>query len=605
MDQTKDPIANGDSANHHSADHKAPEEPHAPHAIENIEAAQSKLEKTSKITNRSCDMENHFDSDSEKFDHNAAHVHANGTDNGVAGHKAHSENQRASLSVDDKMNEEYHEKVEALEELHDKEKLIKEDILKEAQRIGFDLQIDEKILPPSIDFNYMTSDNLDQPPTLAPNNSVAISCAQFDPNVLQAPIAGKVTKQAQEGENKVFIFGSAECDQFYINDDVFESKRPVEIPFFAQHGIKIVKITCGAQHTAILDQEGKVYTWGNADDGCLGRTVTDKSTVPGLVELDEPVDLLTSGESHTICANSKSGSYYFWGTLKSALSGKLASSPLPKKVSDYSIKRKGISDLKSGYNHIVMLSGSKVYSWGDNDTGALGTAFRQGKTATKVDEPRSLTLKGITRIFTGGNHSFFIDKKDRVFACGLNNYAQLGIEPAEDSNIIALPVEIPGLVGKWIKDIRGGEHHTLILMNNGWLFGAGRNDDGQIGTFDHSIKIGGFTKLSHTPMANSIATSHHFNYAQDAEMENFYSWGMGFSYVLGNGDEESIDEAYKINNTKFFKDSFPSYLDLGHSHVVYTVNKLGSEKVLAESLENHKREYTRSRSRKQTKKVPQ
>lgn len=29
-----------------------------------------------------------------------------------------------------------------------------------------------------------------------------------------------------------------------------------------------------------------------------------------------------------------------------------------------------------------------------------------------------------------------------------------------------------------IKDIRGGENHTLILLKNGDIYGAGKNDSG-------------------------------------------------------------------------------------------------------------------------------
>ena len=346
-----------------------------------------------------------------------------------------------------------------------------------------------------------------------------------------------------------------------------------------------------------------MHTWGNADEGCLGREVAEKSTVPSRVELDEPVDLISSGESHTIVANSVSGHYFYWGTLKSALSGKLISEAQPKKYQNYVLKRKGITDIASGGNHILLLSAGKAYSWGDNDTGALGSIFRHGSTTHDVDEPRALALKNVTRIFACGNHSFFIDKSDRVMVCGLNNYEQLGFETIGDEKTEPLPVILPNLKGAWIKDIKGGEHHTLILTNNGWIFGAGRNDDGQLGTLDPNFEISGFKRLAHLPGVDRLWTSSHFNYAEEVGRHNFYSWGMGFSYVLANGQEETVEEAFKISNERFFKNSYPSSLDLGHSHVVFCINKSGDRQVLLEALQNKKRQPTRTKSTRPAKKV--
>jgi regulator of chromosome condensation len=55
--------------------------------------------------------------------------------------------------------------------------------------------------------------------------------------------------------------------------DYYEIKRPKKIPIFDTGipGRKICKIVCGGMHTVALSTMGKVYTWGNNDDGALGR----------------------------------------------------------------------------------------------------------------------------------------------------------------------------------------------------------------------------------------------------------------------------------------------------------------------------------------------
>lgn len=39
-----------------------------------------------------------------------------------------------------------------------------------------------------------------------------------------------------------------------------------------------------------------------------------------------------------------------------------------------------------------------------------------------------------------------------------------------------------------------------------------------------------------------VLSANHYNYAKDIE-NNFYAWGFGNSYVLGNGKEDSLSEA--------------------------------------------------------------
>lgn len=98
-----------------------------------------------------------------------------------------------------------------------------------------------------------------------------------------------------------------------------------------------------------------------------------------------------------------------WGTVKSTLTGKLFASDLPAPKDFYVFKRNKIQDLKSGSNHMLILSRGRAYSFGDNDTGALGTVLRGRLETTKISDPCCLGLKKVARIFTGQNHSFLIN----------------------------------------------------------------------------------------------------------------------------------------------------------------------------------------------------
>jgi hypothetical protein len=66
----------------------------------------------------------------------------------------------------------------------------------------------------------------------------------------------------------------------------------------------------------------------------------------------------------------------------------------------------------------------------------------------------------------------------QVYACGLNNYGQLGTGDKENH---AQPTLVPKLTDVGVIDIQGGEHHTMVLTNTGRVYMMGRGDQGQLG----------------------------------------------------------------------------------------------------------------------------
>lgn len=408
----------------------------------------------------------------------------------------------------------------------------------------------------------------------------------------------------------IYAFGSAECDQFPNEDEVYERKKPIAVTFpELASKITISRIVCGSQHTLVLSETGNVYSFGNSDDGCLGRDSSIPSSFPGRVQLPVAVDLISAGDTHSVAANSATGTMYVWGAVKSSLKGKLFKHELPEEKKFYFLNR-GIQDLKSGDNHIVLLSHSRAYTWGDNDTGALGTVFRGELEEKKIFEPNAVGLKAVVRIFVGKNASFFETKKHQIYGCGLNNYGQLGTAPESDEERWLKPSLIEQLDGAEIVNIVGGEHHTLVLKKDGTVMGAGRNDDGQIGeTVDdendgmeddenevcdlngncsnrktaakEDIK-GTFKVIKGLSGIGNVWASNHYNYAQEGQNGPFYSWGFGVSFVLGNGKEDSVYEPWRINDDKFWSGKRPTEISLGHSHVVFTNGPLGNKDRLNE-----------------------
>lgn len=102
-----------------------------------------------------------------------------------------------------------------------------------------------------------------------------------------------------------------------------------------------------------MTDKGEVFSWGNNDSGQLGREGNDLQ--PRKIDLKIPVDIITAGETHSVAANSQLGEAYFIGKLKSQ-DGNLIRKSEPTLIDYFYFRKNGISEIKSGMNHILIRS---------------------------------------------------------------------------------------------------------------------------------------------------------------------------------------------------------------------------------------------------------
>lgn len=149
------------------------------------------------------------------------------------------------------------------------------------------------------------------------------------------------------------MYGSAECDQYEIPSGAFISRLPVELPFSLTN--RITKIVCGGLHTLALTDQGQVFSWGCNDDGALGRT--GQESVPGLISLECPVDMISCGDSHSLAANSKNGVIYQWGVYRNTTGGNMGeSNRKPVRWGREEFHMKSVEKILSGANHSLVLA---------------------------------------------------------------------------------------------------------------------------------------------------------------------------------------------------------------------------------------------------------
>ncbi len=200
--------------------------------------------------------------------------------------------------------------------------------------------------------------------------------------------------------------------------------HPSELP------LRDVTLATGARTHSLLSVGGKVYACGSGEYGVLGTGSTTNSSTPipvvGLPSTARVTALTSSWEgSGALLSN---GIYYNWGYNAAGQlgNGTTTDSAVPVQVTLPAAVRQifqGGSGAKNGQTVAILADGS-VWAWGDNDRGQLGNGTRVGSDVPlRVSVPNGVTF---VQISSGGYASYAIDRSGRLWAWGDNKSGQLG-----------------------------------------------------------------------------------------------------------------------------------------------------------------------------------
>lgn len=175
---------------------------------------------------------------------------------------------------------------------------------------------------------------------------------------------------------------------------------------------------------------------------------------------------------------------------------------------------------------LFLKSDSTVWACGENASGQLGDLTNINR-STPV---QVWGLSGVTAVSAGTGHSLFLKKDGSVRACGYNAYGQLGNGTFTDTNITIMSVGSPGITTA----ISAGSYHSLFLKEDGTVWACGSNEFGQLGTNSPSwfnptpAQIPGLSGI----IAISAGPFHSLFLKKDGTV-----WGCGYSYenTLLNG----------------------------------------------------------------------
>lgn len=191
-------------------------------------------------------------------------------------------------------------------------------------------------------------------------------------------------------------------------------------------------VVAGAEHVVALDQNGRVWSWGDNLYGQLGVRVQRKSTLPGRVKDLSRVTSVGAGSGHSV-ALKQDGTVWLWGNMGIPVPQDQLG-PIPRRVEGLD----NIVAISSGHrNHVLALRADGiVIAFGANDLGQLGNGTRTAST-TGVLVPGLTNVVGIS---AGSTISMALKANGEVWFWG-----QSGGSPADPG--FTTPQKLLGLPG--------------------------------------------------------------------------------------------------------------------------------------------------------------
>lgn len=277
------------------------------------------------------------------------------------------------------------------------------------------------------------------------------------------------------------------------------------------------KIEAGDKYTVAVLIDGKVLTWGNAQDKRLGteedtnqNKPTENTNIGNIISnIGAEPFIIDAGKSH-VAIGLANGDVYTWGTGEN---GELGNEEYENKSEPQKV---GEAIIKTNTNHLVLnenetfdIDGSITYfnlikdintniSFEskdediiiiDENTG-IANAIKAGKGVIIAKENRTniigviqvrvlpQDINIVTSVKTKGNHTITLKSNGTVWSYGQNSNGELGNGKTEYSDD---PIQALFSEGTVITQIDCGENFSAALDNEGNVWVWGSNSHMQLG----------------------------------------------------------------------------------------------------------------------------
>ncbi|XP_052238414.1 X-linked retinitis pigmentosa GTPase regulator-like [Dreissena polymorpha] len=319
-------------------------------------------------------------------------------------------------------------------------------------------------------------------------------------------------------------------------------------------------VACGDEHTALVAESGRVFTFGTNDWGQLGLGSSKTADRPSCIKSlkSEKVKLVACGRSHTVVAT-ESGKIFSFGNNGEGQLG-VEDSPasnVPKCID--SLVTQQYKQLAAGTDHSVALTEEgAVYVWGGGSEGQLGLGGR-----TECLDPEELMIEDVvTCISCGYYHTALVTESGGLYTFGESEGGKLGLGDDPDETDTPQRVEIP----EDITAVACGGSHTVALTASGNVYTFGDGPSGQLGHGTHCLQISTPKKLNIKFKVSAIACGENHT-ALVSDKGQLYTCGDGRHGKLALG-QESFSNVFVPQRVKRFSKFTVEKVSCGGCHMI-------------------------------------
>ena len=283
-----------------------------------------------------------------------------------------------------------------------------------------------------------------------------------------------------------------------------------------------IQISCGADHTILLNEKNNIYVWGRNHYGQIGLGNEEVYLSPKRLRLLKDIKSVHCGWFHNVALTHIPNEIYVWGYNSYGQLGlgvgydtmHMQITPLRLLIP---VMAKSIY-CGGEYTIILTNISDQMYVWGSNSNGQLGL----GHYNDQYSPITTVFRKPIISISCGGYHTGMLAKGSnhltKIYMWGCNKDGQLGLGDNKKRNV---PCKLD--LHKKIMSLNCGMRHTIILASNNEIYvwgdnrhvGLGLKHDGNV-NLPKKLMITDTIKSIHCGTDFTIALTNHGNY---------YLWG--------------------------------------------------------------------------------
>ena len=278
-----------------------------------------------------------------------------------------------------------------------------------------------------------------------------------------------------------------------------------------------------SNHSLILKNDDTLWGCGDNQYSQLGLgDTTNRTTFTQITTNADNVKSVYCGKDHNIILKNDGT---LWGCGNNQY-GQLGLGDTTNRTTFTQITANA-DDIKSvycgAYYTLILKNDGTLWGCGWNANGQLCLGdFNNRTTFTQI----TANADDIKSVYCGWNHTLILKNDGTLWGCGQNNFYELGLEDTANRNTFT---QITTNTND-IKSVYCGTNHTFILENDGTLWGTGLNIYGQLGLGDTNSRTTFTVITTNTNDIKSVycGNNHTFILKNDGTL-----WGTGYN---GNGE---------------------------------------------------------------------